>query len=287
MNKTLIGKNGYLFLQNDSAKELEVHCNNLNLITDKKLEHYNKNINKYFMVIYPNKCFVYRAHLPDKYKVKYRPGFDIYKNKFGKKILDGYKLLKDLDDVYYKTDTHINLKGNYIIYKNFIETVNDIYNLELKPKIININKEKCVLSHKNLGIGDLTWETNLGNQILDDNDKMDTFYYSDDIPDFYCRHIITNDELRFLDYDLIDKTNCLLGDIVNWVILSQNIIYNKNNNCKHKVIIFYDSFLISILPLFFNLFNEIFLIKNAYHDTLINLINPDYIFEFRLERFLC
>ena len=29
MNKTLIGKNGFLFLQNDSANELEVHNDNL------------------------------------------------------------------------------------------------------------------------------------------------------------------------------------------------------------------------------------------------------------------
>ena len=33
MNKTLIGKNDYLFLINDSSKELEIHCNNLNVVT--------------------------------------------------------------------------------------------------------------------------------------------------------------------------------------------------------------------------------------------------------------
>ena len=39
-NKTLIGKDNYLFLTNDSAKELEVHCNNLNLVQDKSLQRY-------------------------------------------------------------------------------------------------------------------------------------------------------------------------------------------------------------------------------------------------------
>ena len=286
MIKTLIGKNGYLFLQNDSGKELELHCNNLDIIKDKTLRRYNKNINNFFMVVYPNKSLVYQQHLPDNYSVKFRPAFEIYKNKFGDKILDGYELLKDTDDVYYKTDTHINLNGNYIIYKKFIEKINAIYNLDLKIDLININKENCILSTKNFGIGDLTWEYNLGNQKLDDNAKMDTFYYSDNIQDFYCRHIITNDHIRFLNYGLIDQTSCLLGSIVEWNILSAHIIYKKNSNCNHKVIIFYDSFLINILPLFFNLFNEVFLIKNVYCEKLINLINPDYIFEFRLERFL-
>lgn len=29
VEKTLIGKNGYLFLKNDESKELEIHCNNI------------------------------------------------------------------------------------------------------------------------------------------------------------------------------------------------------------------------------------------------------------------
>ena len=50
MDKTLIGKNGYLFLQNDSAKELEVHNDNLCLVKpnfykkpDPMIMHYIKN----------------------------------------------------------------------------------------------------------------------------------------------------------------------------------------------------------------------------------------------------
>ena len=34
MNKTLIGKNNYLFLINDSGQELKIHCDNLNLVND-------------------------------------------------------------------------------------------------------------------------------------------------------------------------------------------------------------------------------------------------------------
>ena len=146
-NKTLIGKEGYLFLQNDECKELEVHCNNLDLIKDKQLKHY-KHIDKTFIVIYPNKSLIYKKYLPDGYNIKYRPGLEIYKNIFNNKLLDGYEYLKDEVDVYYKTDTHINLKGNYIIYKKFIEKINDLYNFDLKVENINIDVKKCILQTK-------------------------------------------------------------------------------------------------------------------------------------------
>ena len=44
--KTLIGKDGYLFLINDSGRELEVHCNNVLLVGDKTFSNYK----------FPNYC---------------------------------------------------------------------------------------------------------------------------------------------------------------------------------------------------------------------------------------
>ena len=55
---------------------------------------------------------------------------------------------------------------------------------------------------------------------------------------------------------------------------------------KIKVLIFYDSFLLNMIPIYIELFNEVYLIKKVYNNELIQLINPDYIFEFRVERFL-
>ncbi len=40
MEKTLIGKDEYLFLKNDSSKEIEIHCNNYNPISDLTLSQY-------------------------------------------------------------------------------------------------------------------------------------------------------------------------------------------------------------------------------------------------------
>jgi hypothetical protein len=139
MNKTLIGKNGYLFLINDSCEELKVHCNNLNKVSDLKLSRYQ--FNNFFIVVFPNKSLQLKQYLPDNYIVKYRPALEIYKKKFQEKMLDAYEILKNEDEVFYKTDTHMNLKGDYIVYCNFIKQINKLYKFNLVPKIITIEKK--------------------------------------------------------------------------------------------------------------------------------------------------
>ena len=282
-NKTLIGKNNVLFLINDSCKEFEVHCNNLCLIKNTDLSHLN--FENYMLIVFPNKSLYYKEYLPDQYKIKFRPAFEIYKNRLKEKLLDSYEYLNE-PDLYYKTDTHINLKGNYIVYLEFIKKCNSIYNTELTPKLINISVLKNVeLSPLNMGIGDLTWPNNLGNQIL--IDKTDNYYYSDNVEPFYTKYVIKHDsEYIFYDYNMIDKTIELNNRIVFWDIISGFIIYKKNTLKKHKIIIFYDSFILSILPLYMELFYEVYMIKNLYNTELIDLIKPDYVFEFRVERFL-
>lgn len=77
------------------------------------------------------------------------------------------------------------------------------------PREITLLNKKCILSETYLGIGDLTWETNLGNQVLET--CIDTFYYADEIDYIYCTHIIQiNDKLRILDMNLVDKNKELV-----------------------------------------------------------------------------
>lgn len=280
MNKTLIGKEDYLFLTNDRCNELETQCSQV--IPNINLPIFFKN---YMLTVFPNKSLMHKQYLPEKYNVQYRHALNIYKTHLKEKILDGYNYLKDENDVYYKTDTHINLKGNYIIYKKFIEKVNKLFSFNLSAEKINIEVKQCILKNLCRGIGDLTWEINLGNQLL--NDINDNYYYSNDIPEFYVYYIIKNENsIRFLDYDLNDNTLLLENQNTTWDIISKYIIYKKNEKCKHKILIFYDSFLLNTLPLYLNLFNEVYLAKTIYSNELINLINPEYVFEFRVERFL-
>ena len=234
MVKTLIGKDGHLFLINDKNKELQVHCNNLNLVIDKTLDRYN--FNNFILIIFPDKSVLYKDMLPDKYLSKYRPALDIYKKKLKNKLLDTLDVLKDKTDVYYKTDTHINLNGNYIVYLKFIKKINKLFQFNLSARNIVLDKIDCELYSLGLGIGDLTWPANLGNQVLAYN--MDTYYYSNSVMDFFNKYkIINTSSIRFLTYGLIDKTKLLAANnsIVDWNIISKYIIYNKNIKVNNTI----------------------------------------------------
>jgi hypothetical protein len=284
MNKTLIGKENVLFLINDSSLELKVHCRNLNLVKDHKLSHYTfKNI---FIFVYPDKSVIYKKFLPDNFDSKFRPALNIYKKKFQNDLFDLLDLLKNETDTYYKTDTHINLKGNYIVYKHFINVLNSRLKINIKCKNIFLKIKKCDLSTLPYKIGDLMLPSNLDNQVL--QDKNDNFYYNDEITWFYCVYKIKSDSaIRFLDYELNDKTNELIDNIANWNIIGNYILYKKNENkVPMKIAIIYDSFLLGALPLYFDLFEECFFIKSVYRNDLLDLIKPDFVFEFRVERFL-
>jgi len=291
MFKTLIGKNGFLFLINDACKELEVHNNNLCLVNENFYHKYEKYKGKTLLIVFPNKSYVYSQFLPDNYNLKYRSGYDIYKQYFNENIIDGYNILKNNDDVYYKTDTHINTKGALLIYSIFIDKINELFNLNIINKTYTLIKKNCEsLSKLNLGLGDLTWDTNLGNQLLENIN--DTHYIIDDFPQLYMIYIFDKDSsirlLKNIDNNIIDYTNDNINKLLEWNIISDYILFKKNENIdnKNKVIIFYDSFLCSTLHLYMNLFYEIYFIKDIYNTDIINLINPDYIFEFRCERFL-
>jgi hypothetical protein len=288
MEKTLIGKDEYLFLKNDSANEIEVHCNNLCLVSDINLSRYN--FHNFFMVVFPNKSLIYKKYLPDNFIIKYRPALDIYKEKFKNRLLDGYTILQDINDTYYKTDSHINLKGNYEIYKNFIDIINKLYNLNFEKKQIDIQSITTILNKLPFAIGDLTQKINLGNQVL--KSIEDTFYFSNDFEVIYNKYNITSDgHLRFLDYELNDKTN-ELKTFLHWEIISNYIIHSSANDTNKfkKILVFYDSFLLNILRLYIETFNNsgfnVYFSKTIYNNELINKINPDYVFEFRVERFL-
>ena len=285
MNKTVIGKNNYLFLINDDSKELQQHCDNFILVKDVGLSRYT--FKNYFITVFPDKSVQCKDYLPDNYKVKYRPGFEIYLKKFKNKLLDTYQMLKDKDDIFYKTDTHMNLKGCYIVYCEFIKKINIIYNLNLIVKPIKIEQKECILTSIGCGIGDLTWPTNLGSQTLDDIN--DTYYFSNDVLPFYNSYKINNaGNIRIINYDLEDKTNELQdkNEFLHWNIISTYIIHKNTNPNTKKVVIFYDSFLLSTLPLYIDLFENVYFIKQVFNINILNKIKPDYVFEFRVERFL-
>jgi len=268
--KTLIGKEGYLFLINDNNRELEIHCNN---ILPKDTTFSNYKFKNFCLFVFPDKSYLYKEYLPDGYDAKFRPAMNLYKQHFKERCIDLIDCLKG-DDVYYKTDTHINLKGSYFVYQTFIHTVNNLFSWKLIPKQINLLKKTCELNNVGVSIGDLTWPCNLGEQKID---TIDTYYYDPSLQ-FYC---YPPSCVRVLNYSLEDITKTV--KMIDWDIVSTSIFYVYNKG--PKVIIFYDSFLLQNLRLYFDLF-EVYFIKNVYDEKWIEIIKPDYVFEFRVERFL-
>jgi hypothetical protein len=253
-------------------------------------------------------------------------------------MLDGYEILSkhNIDElpVYYKTDTHINLYGSYLVYMQFVNKINELFGLEragdaviasfgerlnsvvpvgsrrsltVTPEIIDIQRlQNVILMDMGVGIGDLTAEINLGDQVLDNID--DDYFYTTDFEGIYTKYCISEEDvsskngLKLFKYTvesvldnvkkyntLIDDTHNHVGKIVDWDIISSSILYknNKNDsNFANKVVIFYDSFLLSMLPIYISMFDEVYLCKMLYNNDIIDLIEPDYIFEFRVERFL-
>ena len=75
-----------------------------------------------------------------------------------------------------------------------------------------------------LGIGDLTWPDNLGNQTLDNTN--DPYFFSNDVPPFYNSYKINNSSnIRILSYELEDKTRELedKNEFLHWTIVSKYI----------------------------------------------------------------
>ncbi len=287
--KTLIGKNDYLFLQNDSNRELEVHNNNLYLVREDFYVPLEKYIHKYLLIVFPDKSLVHKKYLPDGFDAKYRPGFDKYKAYLKDHILDLYSYLKD-EDSFYKTDTHMNLNGACISYGVVLEKIKELFDFNIEERVnVRLEKKECELNELHLALGDLTWEMNLGDQTL--ANKLDTYYFSGDVESIlYLYKLNENDKkISIVDYDLNNCTHLFVGNVIDWNVVSNYIIHSKNEEIKEKkrILIFYDSFLLSSLSLWMRTFNEIYFVKNTFNAELVEKINPDYIFEFRVERFLC
>lgn len=285
--KTLVGKNNYLFLINDTSDSLKVHINNVNRVSKGSFIKYMNYINrqKILMVIFPDKELICKAFLPDENVTLYRPNFNEYKHIFGNMLIDGSNVLNYKD--YYITDTHINNKGALLMYKEIVKYVNNKFNLQIPlDNYGTIELPVSSLSSLSKGIGDLTWDMNKGELIL--NDVSDIYYKFENTEDFYLNVYNIENNYLILTYNFKHISDNYIGKLIDWECLSSNIIYKKNTHflCNKRVVIFYDSFLVSSISLYKNLFEEIFLIKNNFDEELVNKINPDFIIEARVERFL-
>ena len=285
MIHTLIGISGYLFLINDSSNELEIHCNNLNLVTsNESIYKYMKYSDKLILIVFPDKSIICNEYLPSNYKAIYRPGIETYKSQLSN-IYDMYSIVNNIK-YYYKTDTHINIIGSYAVYNEFIKIFNSKFNQNLRPININIIETKCS-KDKCICHGDLLNPLNLGDMIRFCCNE--TRYKIIENQSYILNTILhSEDNIKIFNYELVDITQQFIGQPITWDIISNNIFYYNNPNItfKFRSVIFHDSFLLNLQRLYINTLSETYFIKDSLNIDLINKINPDYIMEFRVERFL-
>jgi len=280
--KTLKGKKNYLFLINDLMDSLNSHTLKKNKVYSTVLR--SDRLTR--ILIFPDKEIICKDFLPDNLKIKYRDSLDYYKNYFKDKLLDPTSLLEHTD--YYKTDSHINNKGALKVYKYFNKNISDMHDIILLEEDVSLEEIKTNnLSLIDKGIGDLTWDSNKGSLNLED--ISDIYYKLPKKYDFYCtKYDNTEKDFQILTKNLVNISLNYKNKSIDWNCISNNILYYNSNKApiNKKVFIFYDSFLLSSICLYKNIFKEIYFIKTVYDNNYINKINPDYVFEFRVERFL-
>ena len=284
--KTLFGKEEYLFLINDTSKSLENHCKKFTLFNINSINVYDKYIKsrKILFFMFPDKEIICKHYLPDKYKIINRNKMNYYKINFLDLFYDSTKLF-DVND-YEKTDTHINLKGMLKFYNETCKIISKKLNINITTRDFDIKIKEVI------GNGDLIQGVNIGTNIA--KKTKENFYYIDEdisiINTIHGKKKIydKNNNIKLLDKDLKNISDNYDKKSLYWNDIKHLIIYSKNENINNnmKVVIFYDSFLASTINLYTELFKEIYMMKSIFNVKFIEYINPDFVLEFRIERFL-
>lgn len=159
LKKTLKGKNGHLFLINDSNNEIKQHFdkyyNNIfNADFFSKVFHFknkfcNENGIRYYFFIVPDKSLVCKEFLP----------FDTGEIKRNYDLIDNlaHDFIENLNqNCYFKTDSHINSLGGKKLSYHYLNYIEKDFLIEDFNELI----DKQIITKEILHNGDLTMEGN-------------------------------------------------------------------------------------------------------------------------------
>lgn len=276
--KTLHGKDGYLFLINDASYELDQHFReykfNINTL-DYRCEQIQKNKLKYknyMYVIFPDKSVVYPEYLPDEYdidKIK-RFSADYIKSNVNNNdvVIDLYDFIKKYKNTgmqtYSKTDTHTSQIMNLNVTKyllNIIDKTIELPEFNLKETIFRGD----LASTLNNGDRPYIKETML---IPIHNIKYSTEYLK------YENNNLTNSKVENYWLSDVDRRKTLVH------------LTNPNASNKHKILIFGTSFSYNMKDQMILYVHDVYFIYNSVIDDLVDIIQPTYIINEIVERFL-
>ena len=138
------------------------------------------------------------------------------------------------------------------------------------------------------------WDNNIDqNKIKNINFENEVVYSTSD------EYIYTNTYNKIINkyksFSIIDKVSLQEivinhDELVDWNIIRDKILRNINNenfDNNKTVLIYYDSFSCSLIPVLFKTFKECIMIKEifTYNDNIIKKFKPDLIVELSVLRF--
>jgi len=268
---TLKGKDGYLFLINDSNNEIRQHFDqsyinnfNPNFFIERlksKIDYCNKNNIKYFFFIVPDKSYVCRDFLPFDIKIIKR-NYDLIKQL-------GPDLSEKLDHTCYShTDSHINFLGGKELSYHILNYIDNQFKREDFDKLI---KEQ-----------------------IDFNLMASPYYY--DLTSQNNWSYSDEELVRYLNEKSMVLNNKFLKDLKDSIPEKFKLFYKRETNyylnekgfTNFRVLILHDSsisFLKEVLSIYCK---ELLCYWDHWYfnKELIEWYKPDIILEIRTERFL-
>ncbi len=256
-NKVIIGKDGFLFLGNDSSrvldktkgvfrpskKEIELWSDKLKDLQD---WYENQGI-KFVIVIAPNKHSIYPEKLPHWMEYHGKTITDDIveqSNAKGINLLDLRPILlskKEDEPLYFKTDTHWNQRGAGFAFEAIIAYLNRKHN-------INIIIPNYHFEQTHQGAGDLANFLKIS-AILDKNYEK-SYSYRFDKQSKICKGDIDREEGNLSQCQEVENQEMHIND---------RPLYMINNTIqKHKLLLICDSFGIAPSVLYNNSFNTIY-----------------------------
>ncbi|OEC88530.1 MULTISPECIES: hypothetical protein [Methanobacterium] len=272
LKKALKGKNGYLFLINDSNHEIKQHFDlsypsSFNAYFFKKNLDYNKRVCndngiEYHFFIVPDKSLVCKNFLPFEIKAIKR-NYDL----ISKEVPD---FIENLDyTCYYKNDTHINYYGGKELVYYYLKCINNNFTREEFEKLIN----------EQLKFNNIFWG---GDLVHEDN-----WSYSDKEKEDY----LNEKETMFINKNIVNLSENLPEKFKFDGTRATGYYRNDQSFTNLKVLIFRDSAVDRLKDSFSVYFKEMLLYWDhwdhwLFNKELIEWYKPDIILEIRTERFL-
>lgn len=266
---TLKGKEGYLFLVNDSNNEIRQHFDplyksmfNAEIFTRtfnlKKNFCNQKNIEHYLFII-PDKSLICKDFLPFDFNIIKR-NYDLISDS----IPD---FAHNLDSTcYFKNDSHINYLGGKELTYNYLNYIDNDF------KRADFNR----LNDEQISIVDFEYSGDLTSEI--------NWSYSDEEKKDYLNEKIT----IFTNKNLIDLNKEIPEEFGTINERKTEYIKNPHSYTSLRVLIFMDSSLIFLKDSLSTYFKEMILYWDHwnFNKELIKWYKPDVILEIKTERFL-